>query len=81
MHKVDKNGNVLVDWKTGDPEGDRANLFKAYRCFLKELKDYCKEPMANGAGSLFIINRWKIAELDVDDFPRISVEYPKDFKE
>ena len=81
MYKKDENGNFLVDWKKGDSEGDRASLFKAYRAFLAELKDYCKQPMANGAGALFIMDKWKIAELNVDDFPRISVDYPKDFKE
>jgi len=38
-HIVDKDGNVIVDWTTGDPENDRANLFKAYRGFLKEVKE------------------------------------------
>ena len=27
------DGNHIVDWKTGDPEGDRVHLFKAYRDF------------------------------------------------
>lgn len=78
-HIKDENGNALVDWKTGDPEGDRKFLFKAYRAFLNELKNYLI--MTEDFGALSIFNKWKVSELDVDDFPRISIDYPEDFPE
>jgi hypothetical protein len=76
-HIVDSDGNIIVDWKTGDKEGDRVYLFKAYRDALKSIKEYCESPESNGQGVLNILDQWNIKELDIDDFPRISINYPK----
>ena len=74
-HIVDKDGNVIVDWTTGDPENDRANLFKAYRGFLKEVKENASKKV------LKIFDKWNIKMCDVDSFPRIFIKFPKDYKE
>ena len=37
-HKV-IGDKVVVDWTTGDPEGDRVTLLAAYRDFIKEIKE------------------------------------------
>jgi len=71
MSHVTKDDKVLVDWTTGDPEGDRAYLFEAYREFLREVRQ------CNGREEIeACFKRWKVDELNVDDFPRISIEYP-----
>jgi len=67
------NGNVIVDWTTGDPEGDRAYLFQAYRNFLKELKALDNIEVND------IFSKWKVEFLELDDFPRINIEYPENF--
>ena len=87
-HIKDKDGNVIVDWKTEKGYNDRVYLFKAYRAFLKELRALChtREGGFNYGAELAIdiknlFMAWKVAELDIDDFPRISIEYPKNYKE
>jgi hypothetical protein len=72
-HKI-VNGNAIVDWTTGDPEGDRANLFKAYRAFLKEVKKNASKKV------LKIFDKWNVGDLNIDDFPRISIAYPEEKK-
>lgn len=74
-HKV-IDGNCIVDWVTGDPEGDRKHLFKAYRDFLKELKENCK----NKGEISKCFTKWRVAPLDIDDFPRISIKRPEEKK-
>ena len=88
-HKV-VNDQVLVDQTTGDPEGDRAVLFRAYRGFIKEIRQYCtkvysttdsddKAEVANEVLKLF--SRWSIMELNVDEFPRINVAFPDGYED
>ena len=85
MAHIEKDGNILVDWTTGDDNGDRAFMFQAYRNFLKEIKNYCHKKEASGLGAEVavdieaIFDKWKVSELNVDDFPRITIEYPEDF--
>jgi len=74
-----ENDLILVDWKTGDKKGDRAYLFKAYRNFLRDLTQHLIE--ADDIDGLNLFRKWKIEELDVDDFPCISIKYPDDFPE
>ena len=35
----DAKGRKKIDWKTGDPEGDRANYFKAMRKMIAEIRN------------------------------------------
>jgi len=70
-HKIIE-GNYIVDWVTGDPEGDRAHLFRAYRDFLSELRDTQLPEV------LDIFKKWSVADLNIDEFPRISIERPED---
>ena len=75
MAHENKDGNAIVDWTAGDPQGDRAFMFRAYRAFLKDIRETCKDcPTIE-----FLFDKWKVADLDVDDFPRISIEYPIDY--
>jgi len=66
------NGNHIVDWNTGDPEGDRAHLFKAYRDFLEEIRKKATPEI------LEIFEEWSVKNLDIDDFPRIMILRPED---
>lgn len=75
-HKVDDKFNVLVDWTTGDPEGDRKHLFIAYRAFLREIQ-LCES--RDEIEKCF--KRWKVCELNIDYFPRINIEFPADVVE
>lgn len=78
-HKQLENGNVIVDWTTGDPEGDRINLLSAYRDFVKEIeglsnlaesKDYQLELQE-------VLKKWSIdTENQVDEVPRIWISRP-----
>jgi hypothetical protein len=72
-HKV-IDGNAIIDWETGDPEGDRAGYFKAMRYFLKELSMTCSREQ------LDLFNTWQVRNLEVDSFPRISIVYPEGYK-
>lgn len=65
-------GQHIVDWTTGDPEGDREHLFRAYRDFLRELKEVASPEV------LDIFEKWSVDEMDIDDFPRISILRPED---
>ena len=73
------NGRVVVDWETGDLEGDRKNLMNAYRDFIKELQQCLMQPVGiditNDIHEVF--DKWKIdTENQVDDFPRIWITRP-----
>lgn len=78
MAHVVKDDLVLVDWTTGDPEGDRARLFQAYRDFLKAVRKACDGEHSDEAAEtvLSLFEKWKVTDLNVDDFPRISIERP-----
>lgn len=78
-HKVLENGNVVVDWTTGDPEGDRLHLLQAYQDFFKELLhllnhgkyDIDNEDVIN------LLNKWSISiDNQVDEVPRIWIKRP-----
>ena len=66
------SGNHIVDWTTGDPGGDRAHLFRAYRDFLTELKETGLPEV------LEIFGEWSVEDMNIDDFPRISIFRPED---
>lgn len=72
MAYIKIDGNYIVDWSTGDSEKDRAHLFRAYRDFLSEVKSVANSEV------LSVFDKWHVAELDVDDFPRISILRPED---
>jgi hypothetical protein len=66
-----KNGISVVDWSTGDPEGDRAHLFSAYRDFLAEIKSVANEQV------LSVFEKWNVKNLEIDNFPRIQIRRPQ----
>jgi len=80
-HKQLEDGRFVIDWETGDPEGDRRHLFQAYRDFIVDLlyatykaeKNYMDTWQAIDE----VIQKWQISVEDqVDDFPRIWIKRP-----
>lgn len=77
-HKV-IGDKVVVDWTTGDPEGDRITLLAAYRDFIKELQqvsDAYWNDEINGVKDL--LDKWSIdTENQIDEVPRIWIKRPE----
>jgi len=62
-HKiVNHNGEdiVLIDWSTGDPEGDRQRFLKAVKQFIDELIT------AGGNEVKSVADKWKYQNLDIE---------------
>lgn len=84
-HKILENGNVVVDWTTGDPEGDRKVLLSAYRDFIIEINillNQNKSTAENCEGILSdiesVFKKWNIStDNQVDEFPRIWIKRPE----
>ena len=82
-HKKLENGIVVVDWETGDNEGDRKYLFQAYHDFIKELLHEVNGTHHNNGDDAHkaivkVIDKWGVSiENQVDDFPRIWISRPK----
>lgn len=71
------NNKAVVDWVTGDTEGDRITLLTTYRDFIKELKECLKAPEGaeSHIGELF--DKWQIdTENQIDEVPRIWIKRP-----
>lgn len=68
-HKLENN-KAVVDWTTGDPEGDRITLLAAYRDFIKEVE-------ASGKVTE-LLTKWRIdTENQIDDVPRVWIKRPE----
>lgn len=82
-YKVLEDGRAVLDWETGDEEGNRKFVFQAYQDFIGELlvmvkmaKFFKTTDAYNAIDGL--INKWNISiDNQVDDFPRIWIERPK----
>lgn len=75
-HKQLEDGRVVVDWTTGDPEGDRIVLLSAYRDFIRELYKTQLENKCTPIEEVFI--KWGIStENQVDEVPRIWIKRPE----
>lgn len=72
---------VVVDWTTGDPEGDRLTLLSAYRDFIKEVKETAEEWQGNMQGADAVVGvfaKWGIdTENQIDEVPRIWIKRPE----
>lgn len=73
---------VVVDWTTGDPEGDRITLLAAYRDFIKEVEAVLEDDSVSdeNAGHLIgaIFSKWNIdTENQIDEVPRIWIKRPE----
>lgn len=71
---------AVVDWTTGDPEGDRITLLAAYRDFIMEVKSAVDGEVDGEAGWAVdqIFKRWNIdTENQIDDVPRIWIKRPE----
>lgn len=75
-HKQLENGKVVVDWTTGDPEGDRITLLKAYRDFIHNVHF---EAIENDCPFILgVFERWNIdLNNQVDEVPRIWIKRPE----
>jgi len=72
------NGKVVIDWLTGDPEGDRLVLLAAYRDFIKEINECFKKPEGVGFYISEVFEKWQIdTENQIDNVPRIWIKRPK----
>lgn len=74
-------GKVVVDWKTGDPEGDRLTLLAAYRDFIKEVK-FALDSEQTNSGAVHeiyqVFEKWHIdTENQIDDVPRVWIKRPE----
>lgn len=82
-HKKLPNGNAVVDWETGDKEGDRKYLFQAYHDFFKLLLEKANAPHDMSGEDAYdelqdLIIDWQISvDNQVDDFPRVWISRPK----
>jgi hypothetical protein len=84
------NGKVVVDWSTGDPEGDRITVLAAYRDFIKELLQilnqegyYSSQQIIGSYDQHFEViyehfKKWGIdTENQIDEVPRIWIKRPE----
>lgn len=80
-HKI-IDGKVVVDWTTGDPEGDRLTLLAAYRDFIKEIQAISHSgdfDLLLEGGWLIkrIFDKWNVdTENQIDEVPRIWITRP-----
>lgn len=80
-HKRLEDGRCLVDWTTGDPEGDRITLLNAYRDFISKVIDISK---AEGSEAIYgtdkldaLIKEWGVSiDNQIDEVPRIWIKRP-----
>jgi hypothetical protein len=66
---------VVVDWTTGDPEGDRINLLRAYKDLIHNIEFEAIEN--NELFVLSVLKKWSIdLENQIDEVPRIWIKRP-----
>lgn len=70
---------VVVEWKTGDPEGDRLTLLAAYLDFVKEIKAIAiADRVIVSELIIECFDKWNIdTEYQIDDVPRIWIKRPE----
>lgn len=73
------NNRAVVDWTTGDPEGDRINLLAAYRDFINEVYANIREGrMDSGDNILYVFQKWNVdTGNQIDEVPRIWIKRPE----
>lgn len=79
-HKV-IGDKVVVDWTTGDPEGDRITLLAAYRDFIKEIETALSSDLTD-SDTLKAMSesfyKWQIdTENQIDEVPRVWIKRPE----
>lgn len=82
MAHITIGDKVVVDWKTGDPEGDRLTLLAAYRDFIKEIESVLNDDNCDDEKAPYLIGqifqKWNIdTENQIDDVPRIWIKRPE----
>lgn len=72
---------VVVDWTTGDPEGDRINLLSAYRDFIIDLQNTVaiNSNDVDGIHAIKeVFEKWSIrTDSQIDEVPRIWIKRPE----
>jgi len=79
-HKILEDGRVVVDWTTGDPEGDRINLLAAYRDLIIDLQNAINSETVidGGIRAKKVFEKWKVSiDNQVDEVPRIWIKRPE----
>ena len=72
-HEVLENGDVLVDWETGDTNGDRKTILMAYADFISEVIELSETDEKLKA----IIDKWKVKVETTETGKRIWIERPE----
>ena len=68
--------NLVVDWTTGDPEGDRIHLLAAYRDFIDEIIIAASNDEPGYVTG--VLEKWKVStDNQVDEVPRIWIKRPE----
>lgn len=83
-HKV-IGDKVVVDWTTGDPEGDRINVLAAYRDFIKEIETIfstsylvMNESQVKERKIREVFEKWNVStDNQIDEVPRIWIKRPE----
>ena len=79
-HKI-IDGRHVVDWTTGDPEGDRITLLSAYRDMITELIELNDNAINSGdvaQGLPDILERWNVSTGNqIDEVPRTWITRPE----
>ena len=75
------NDKFVVDWTTGDEQGDRMTLLSAYRDFISELVELNNNSINSGdvaSGLSDILEKWSIdIDNQIDEVPRIWIKRPE----
>ncbi len=67
---------VVVDWTTGDPEGDRITLLSAYRDFLVHIQGMIKSGCTTDEIWMAFLE-WNIdTDNQIDEVPRVWIKRP-----
>lgn len=80
-HKI-IDDKVVVDWTTGDPEGDRIHLLAAYRDFIGKIISIKDDVDIPTDDKMWFLNElfkdWKIdIETQIDEVPRVWIKRPE----
>ena len=67
---------VVVDWTTGDPEGDRITLLSAYKDLIEEIEIAASNDEPGYVTG--VLEKWNVSTKDqIDEVPRIWIKRPE----
>jgi hypothetical protein len=69
------DGKVVVDWKAGDPEGDRITLLAAYKELIEEIQAAALNDEPGHVTK--VLEKWNVStDNQIDEVPRIWIKRP-----